>query len=272
VTRKHRASIPAPFGSIEPHAAMLTVPPVDQLLYKIMSVENLLRSIIDGYLHFNRVDSYEGFPGSDSYDGRQLPQDQQGNVETMFEKNPSFTSKHYYEQARTRTYACCFSMKSSDYIWKNYANDSEKGKVGIVFIFSKLRTMLNHSFADSMLECNGIKFRQIFDINYGVVNYIDWKVHQANKERLPNQIEYTYLKSNTFVEENEFRISLSAFGLGKFVLNDGSIIDFPNNLQLPFVWQAAIRDGVIQQILTGPSCDAKFLYAELSKLGISFCT
>ena len=135
MTRKNRSGILPSLGSIEPHAAMLTSPPIDQLLYKIMSIENFLRSIRDGYLYFNRVDSYNDFPGSDPNDGRQLPQDEVGNAETRFEKNPGFTAKHYYDQARARTYACCFSLKNSDYIWKNYANGSERGKIGIVFNF-----------------------------------------------------------------------------------------------------------------------------------------
>jgi hypothetical protein len=36
---------PAPLGSIQPHALLLKGPPDDQLLYKIVTVENLLRSM-----------------------------------------------------------------------------------------------------------------------------------------------------------------------------------------------------------------------------------
>jgi len=70
-----RPYLPAPLGSIEPHAHLLKVPPDDQLLYKIISIENLLRSIKGKYLHFNRVDSYTDFPGADRYDGKQLAKD-----------------------------------------------------------------------------------------------------------------------------------------------------------------------------------------------------
>jgi hypothetical protein len=57
----------APFdpalGAIEPHAGTLTAPPDGQQLYKIMTIENLLRSVSGGYLYFNRVDSYtSGMP------------------------------------------------------------------------------------------------------------------------------------------------------------------------------------------------------------------
>jgi len=75
-----RQHMPAPLGSVEPQAPLLTQPSDGQLLYKIISVENLLRSIVGNYLHFNRVNSYKDFPGADLDDGRQLPEDQQGNA------------------------------------------------------------------------------------------------------------------------------------------------------------------------------------------------
>lgn len=71
---------PPPLGSIEPHAGLLAQPPEDQLLYKIMTVENLLRSIDGVYLHLNRVESYGDGPGADPSDGAQLPKDQPGNT------------------------------------------------------------------------------------------------------------------------------------------------------------------------------------------------
>jgi hypothetical protein len=65
-------AVPAPLGVIEPHAPLLRLPPEGQLLYKIMTVENLLRSIEGGYLHFNRVDSYTDLLNGDPHDGQQL--------------------------------------------------------------------------------------------------------------------------------------------------------------------------------------------------------
>ena len=78
-----------PLGSIEPHAGLLAQPPDDQLLYKIMTVYNVLRSIDGAYLHFNRVDSYGDGPGADPHDGAQLPKDKPGNVGVGFEKAPT---------------------------------------------------------------------------------------------------------------------------------------------------------------------------------------
>jgi hypothetical protein len=42
----------------EPHALLLAAPPAGQRLYKLIPVENLIRSTQGGYLHFNRADHY----------------------------------------------------------------------------------------------------------------------------------------------------------------------------------------------------------------------
>lgn len=236
----------------------------------MITVENFIHSVVDAYLHFNRVDKYLDFPGADPNDGRQLPKDRQGNASARFAKAPDFSAADYYDQSRARTYACCFSMENSDVIWKNYANGSEKGKVCIVFDFHKLRLRLNQSLraGNTTLEYNGNRCYQIFSINYGVIEYVEWDRHQANAVHLPNPIKYTYLKGKTFSDEKELRVSLSALGMGQFALNNGSIMDFPANLQMTFNFREAIADETIKQILISPDCDSGFLYAELHKLNI----
>lgn len=268
---KPRDHPPAPLGGVEPHAPLLTIPPDGQLLYKIMSSENLLRSIVGNYLHFNRVDSYSDFPGADPHDGRQLPKDQQGNSYARFEKAPNFSAADYYDQSRARTYACCFSLENSDFIWNNYANGSERGKVCVIFEFRKLRFTLNQTLqpGNAALEYCGNQCHQIFSVNYGIVEYVEWDAHQANIEHLPNPIRYTYLKDKKrFSEEKEFRISLSAIGVGQFALRDGSTMEFSPSLQLVFDFKTAIADGTIRQILLAPDSDSDFLHAELHKLRI----
>ena len=260
-------SIPAIPGYIEPHAALLNTPAVGQLLYKMMTIENLLASVAGNYLHFNRVDRYK----DDLNDGQQLPKDQQVSAEVKFERSPNFSAADYYNQSRARTYACCFSLENSDYIWSNYANGSERGKVCIVFDFGKLRTILNRTLqpGNAALEYGGNRCHQIFSINYGIIEYVKWNKHQANTEYLANPIHYTYLKDkNKFSAENELRISLSATGIGQFVLNDGSTMNFPDSLHMDFDFRAANADGTFQQILCAPDCDIGFLYAELNKLHI----
>ncbi len=168
-------SIPAFFGSVEPHAPLLNAPPPGQLLYKMMTIENLLCSIAGCYLHFNRVNCYIDFPGADLHDGQQLPEDLQGNLLARFEKAPEFSAANYYDQSRARTYACCFSLENSNSIWANYANGSKKGKVCIVFDFDKLRATLNETLqpGNTALKCDGNWCAQIFSVNYGIVEYVE---------------------------------------------------------------------------------------------------
>ena len=242
----------------------------------MMTVENLIRSVGANYLHFNRVDRYFDLSGSntlaDINDGRQLPKDEAASSKIRFEKAPDFTTADYYNKSRSRTYACCFSMENSNYIWEHYGNDSAKGKVCLVFEFSKLRATLNKTFlsGNAVLECNGMKCRQIFSVNYGIINYVDWDVHEANEKRLPNPITYTYLKDKTqFSEEKEFRISLSAIGMGEFILKDGSNLHFPDSLHMPFLFKDALEDGTLRPMLCAPNTDTDFLDAELNKLQIT---
>jgi len=184
-----------------------------------------------------------------------------------FEKAPEFSAADYYDQSRARTYACCFSLENSEFIWNNYANNSSIGKVCIVCDFGKLRECLNRTLQanNGALVYNGNRCLQIFSVNYGIVEYVEWKMHQENKERLQNPIIYTYLKDIRFSDEKEFRISLSAPGIGQFVLKDGSTIQFPDSFQLFFDFREALSNGIIHELLYAPDCDSDFLMDELSK-------
>ncbi len=267
---KQQQRIPPPPGLVEPHAYMLSAPPDSQLLFKIVSVENLLQSIQYSYLHFNRVDCYKDFAGADPHDGRQLPKDYAGNVGAKFESSADFSAANYYDQSRARTFACCFSLENTDYIWNNYANGGAKGKVCLVFNFGKLRATLNNMLQSGRvgLFYNGVQCHQIFSLNFGVVEYVEISTHQANSERLPNPIIYTYLKDRSFAEEKELRISMSATGMGQFALSDHTLMDFPSSLQLSFNFRGAITDQTIQEILFCPGTDTDFLKSELEKLHI----
>ncbi|MCK4870540.1 MAG: DUF2971 domain-containing protein [Gammaproteobacteria bacterium] len=218
------------------------------------------------YLYFTRVDKYHDFPGADMNDGKQLPLDLSGNKASKFAKVPTFSAADAYDKSRERSYACCFSLENSKHIWQQYGNNengaNEKGKVCCVFNFGKLRSMLNNNFKKFAIIFGDQICDQIFFLNYGAVEYVDIKKVQANKEKLVNPIKYLYFKDNTFIKENELRISLSSFGVGEFVINK-SVVSFPNNLQLPFDFKKAIASGVIQRIECDSSCCAGFLQAEL---------
>ncbi|ARB91238.1 hypothetical protein [Legionella longbeachae] len=124
------------------------------------------------YLYFNRVDNYKDFKGADLSDGEQLSNDRAVNANGIFENDPTYTAEKYYDTARSRTYACCFSLENSDFIWRNYGKHGKKGKVCLVFIFLKLREQLNQIFKSGKILIGGKSIKQIFDINYGIIKYI----------------------------------------------------------------------------------------------------
>ncbi len=258
-------------GSIEPHAGMLNAPEPGQLLYKIMRAEDLIRSMALGYLHFNRVDCYRDFHGADWHDGDQLPGDIAANAATKFEKAPDFSAADYYARSRSRSYACCFSLDNSAHIWREYANGSPNGKVGLEFDFGRLRARLNETLQPDkcMLQADGKPCLQIFSVNYGMVDYVNRSAHRENTERLPNPIRYAYLRDSCYAPERELRVSLSALGIGQFVLADGSPMPFGESLQVQFDFKAAFANGTIKQIMLAPHTNLDFLRAELAKLRIT---
>lgn len=258
-------SAPLPMSWIEPHSALLKQPHGGASLYKIMKGENLLASIEGRYLHFNRVDKYTDLTTGDIHDGEQLLQDQAGNARVRFEKAPDFSFADYCRRSRARTYAFCTSAENSRYIWDNYGGGGTIGKAGIEFDLDKLRATLNETMRSAAIEVDGNKCQQFLSINYGVVEYVDWSSHRMNVDQLPNPIQYTYVKDvKAYAEEKEVRISLSALGIGHFMLNDGRVIDFPPAVQMPFDFRAALADGVIKQILIPDG--ASVLESELRRL------
>lgn len=269
-------STPAPqdnrflHGWIEPHAGMLTIPQPGQALFKILRAEHLIQSLAQNYLHFTRVDTYCDFSGFDSHDGEQLPGDLATNAAIKFEKAETFSAGDYYARSRSRTYACCLSLDNSEHVWREYGNGGAHGKVGLEFDFDKLRARLNVSLHPDAcrLQANGVSCLQIFSVNYGLVDYVERATHRENQVRLPNPIRYVYLKDKTYAPERELRVSLSALGIGQFVLDDGSEMVFSDRLQVQFDYRAAFADGTIKQILAGPGLDADYLRTELANLNI----
>lgn len=254
-------------GHIEPHAALLRAPPGERRLYKVMKAEHAIASIAGGYLHFNRVDCYRDFPGADPYDGAQLPEDMAANQAAAFASQRVWTLADYYEQARTRTYACCFSLKNSDHIWREYAQGGAHGKIGIVFDFAKLRDRLNATFGGARLRLsNGETADQVFSINYGEVDYVDRQSFRANGTLMQNPIVYTFIKDAAFSPENEMRIALSALGIGQFILRDGRVFAFPESLQVDFDFRSSIQDGTVVSFEGDPEGNNSWFADELAKL------
>jgi hypothetical protein len=120
-----------------------------------------------------------------------------------------------------------------------------------------------------MLQADGKPCLQIFSLNYGMVDYVDRATHRENAERLQNPIRYVYLKDACYAPERELRVSLSALGMGQFVLADGSPMTFSDSLQMQFDFRAAFADGTIKQVVLAPDSNLDFLRAELAKLRIT---
>ncbi len=260
-------------GNTEPHGPLLRQPATDAVLYKIMKVGDLIRSLELGYLHFQRVDRYKDFPTADARDGEQLPLDRAANVATTFEGTPDYNAANYYDSCRARTYASSFSLENSPLIWERYGSSDPVGKVGVVFHFGRLRNVLNQTIGNepghSALMVGGIQCRQIFNINYGLIDYVDAEVARANEGLLPNPILYSYMKdAKQFAGEREMRITLSTLGVGNFALVDGTAIKFPESMQLAFDFRRAIQDGTISQLLCGDTNTSRHLGFQLDRFGI----
>ena len=234
---------------------LLRLPEAGQLLYKIMKVEDLLSSICGSYLHFQRVDSYKDSPNADPHDGQQLDRDLARNTASIFEKTADFSLADYFDRSRARTYACCFSMENSDYIWHSYGNGSAVGKVCLAFQSDRLLAKLNYimqseaaafeyhgvGYTNYLFIHGGVRCGPIFSLNYGEVSTSTAKPTKLMRVTLSN----TYIKDKRrFSEEQEFRVSLSVPGMGRFVVAETQM-DFPPSLQMQFDYHAAFADGTI---------------------------
>jgi hypothetical protein len=231
---------------------LLRQPEPGALLFKVVRVRYLIDMLQNNYLHFQRVDAYT----DDRSDGEQLPRDRPTGAAMSFEKATAYTLEHYYDCARTRTYACCFSLEHSAYLWENYA--SGRDAVCLVFDFDKLRERLNATVQAS-IDNHGLlirgedRFRQIFSINYGIVEYVDRETRALHPERIANPIQFTFLKDRgRYASEREVRVALSALGIGQFVTADGALIEFPPALQMQFDYGQALAAGAITEILCPP--------------------
>lgn len=228
-----------PLGTIEPHELLLDQPKL--LIYKFIKLDHLIRSVNDHYLHFSRVDCYKDFKDADINDGNQTSEDRTIHQKMKFIKGGSLET--YYDKSRSRSYACCFTMKKMPHMWNTY------GEICIVFEFSKLRKALNEIIDFSYLVQDNNMYLPIFSINYGYVQYCNWSQHSTGGG--VNPIRYLYLKDAQYKDEHELRISLSASGMGEFISNDRSKIDFSSSLQLEFNFQEAIDRQIIQKIICG---------------------
>lgn len=259
-------------GNVEPHLPLLKQPPETQELVKIMGVGHFLSSIREHYLHFQRVDSYKDFVAADADDGAQPLRDRATNAAIPF--GPVRSVADYYDYCRARTYAYSLSLQNTPLIWDRYGPGDPVGKVGIVFNFGKLRQTLNRTIGNepgrSALMVGDVRCKQVFYINYGLVEYVDKADVHLSSDRLPNPVIYSYLKDRAIYSgENEFRITLATLGIGGFALANGSEIVFPRSMRLDFDFHAALGSGAILRILVENDGVRSRLAKELATLRIS---
>jgi hypothetical protein len=221
-----------PLGSVEPQELLLEQPKI--LIYKFIKLDYFIQSVNNSYLHFNRINSYKDFDNPDVDDGDQLPKDREIHSQANFIKSPSYNLENYYDDARSKSYACCFTTRKNKGMFAKYGN------ICVVFEFGKLRKALNKIIDFSYLVQNDNLYLPIFDINYGHVQYCD---RQQDSICGANPLKYLYLRDGKYKNEHELRVSLSAI-TGKF-----HKIIFTESLRLQFDFQEAIDRQIIQKII-----------------------
>lgn len=236
-----------PLGFVEPHREMLPQPSDETLLLKVMSLGNFEKSLNGNYLHFNRVDKYS----DDRFDGDQPPLDRAINAAQGFEKPTSKTMADYVDKARSRTYACCFSIGESRHVWEEYGGPGgQETKVGLSLTFGNLRGLLNRRM-DTILRpetkaVGDLAWLKHCSLNYGKVKYRDRNSARLTEDFLVNPIQFAFNKGTDFENEQELRVTLSMFGMGQLVAPDGSSVEPPPSLTCPFDLRDAILDRTIQ--------------------------
>ncbi len=224
---------------IEPHALLLTQLPPDQILYKIIEKRHFEDMRKNSYIYFNRVDTYT----DDMFDGDQLPKDRVHNEAIKFSNN-EHSASNYYDNARSRSYACCLSLEYSEHMRNKYGGENP---VSRKFRFGDLRKELNATIQYCQLRNDCHVVPNPFYINYGKVKYISRDQCQSRKGP-PNPIEYLYMKHKNYEPEAEVRITLSAIGIGNFKMANGDDLAFLKSLKFEFNWKEAIDQGWVEVI------------------------
>lgn len=230
---------PIPIFPVEPYAGRLIQPDKGQKLYKIIKQNHFDDMVKRNYLFFNRVDSYSG----DLFDGEQLPMARTLRQTSFFMKAPDFSLADYYDNARKRAYACCFSLEYLKRMRDEYGGNSP---IVIEIDFDFLRTTLNATMQNAGVVYEESVLPNMLEINYGIMQYVDRASYEGEYSHAP--VSNLYFKDKKYENEKEFRISLSAIGMGGFTFPNGAILDFPNFLELEFNWRQAFEEGWAKEI------------------------
>jgi len=147
----------------------------------------------------------------------------------------------------------------TSYIWKEYGNGIPGGKVCVVFEFCRLRSTLNQTLRSgcAISDRLGNRCPPGFDLDYGIVQYVDRDRASAHCEYLANPILYIYLKDKErFSQEEEFRVALST----------PRPFRLPCSLRLRFDFRTAAASGTIVEVQCESDAQINSLEKELPNL------
>ena len=250
--------------STECRVQLLEQPRNEALLYKIIPSEHVFDTLQKGYLHFTRVDKYQ----DDKKDSDQPPADLEINQKITFQKAPDISLADSYRRHRETSYACCLSITppSQDH-WIKYGGKNPDKAICIVFHFRNLRTFLNQKFVEAKIVTTrgqilhdfvtaGVATEngeiisqadvQLFHLNYGLVKYRNFESDILFPDVRPNPIEYAFFKDEKYRPENELRILFSHnAAIGKAVLSNEEVFNFPESLQFEFNFDQALQAAAV---------------------------
>lgn len=245
---------------IEPHKYILRKPHANKYIYKIIPGNYFLDMAKNNYLYFRRVDKY-----SDDINDSALPdKDRNLSQQSKFQYAPNISMADYYDGCRSKSYACCFTTKISEHVWKHYGSDNNS--ICLIFKSGKLIEYINTTLNNSRLIIKDHLYHDFFWINYGLVEYMDYN-EQYLLKYLPNPTKYIYIKDMKYSEEKEFRISLSCSQYTSYVLPNGEHLTFPESIQLELDFKSAIANGVIKRLEIKSSHEATYLQEIRNFLG-----
>ncbi|MGE4349671.1 MAG: hypothetical protein AB7D28_07890 [Candidatus Berkiella sp.] len=234
---------------IEPHAFLLRKPKDETLLYKIIPSRYFIDMLENNYIYFRKVDTYH----DDTRDGDQPDADKLISENKKFQLHSGYTLKDYYSDARSKTYACCFSTQNTQFLWEHYSH-GDKNAICLVLDCRKLIEYINSVYMNAFLIVNNNRYKNFLFINYGLVTYGNMD-QLFVKDNFLNPIEYAYFKdANKYSDEDEFRITLSCIGMFKYQL-DGRPFAFPESLKLEFNIRDVIANKILKEILIASGHD-----------------
>lgn len=219
-----------------PINSKLKQPAHNSFLFKIVKFENGIDMIKNGYIYFNCVTKYS----ADATDAK-MPNKEKNIRSIPYENNPNITLYDTDNSVRKNTYACCFALSESQYIWNKFG---EENSLCLVFNYNKLYSYLQNNYLDLNYLENAKEHPCNFTINCGCVTYIDRnEAITKSGENLRNIYENAFYKDRGFKNEKEFRIALYRKCLSQTP---------QDYLKLDFDWEYLLSSGGLVKISSKP--------------------